>query len=251
VPPGPPENHPVNTPTSSSSNPPPESSDSAARRTLISLGTKRFQLPAEPRKTDVAMITEFPPLPEMSYDNYDADDERDILSDLGGTEHILPVSLKHTEFSLKQIAEKIGYANYSAFNKWKKGGVAVFLEKKQRSIIRGQTWLKQVCNGPLHWEMAVVEFLETLETSLPLDNFDHAEWIYQQWGQIFWKICAREIWEVRKKRRQGNMRPATDLGERAGKKARSNLWELPNTTSMVVIHWVSNGKDMVLAPKQL
>jgi hypothetical protein len=54
------------------------------------------------------MIAELPPLPEMSYDNYDADDERDILSDLGGTEHILPDSLKHTEFSLKQIAEKIG-----------------------------------------------------------------------------------------------------------------------------------------------
>jgi len=45
------------------------------------------------------------------------------------------------------------------------------------------------------------------------------------------------------------MRPATDLGERAGKKAISNLQELPNTTFTVMIHWVLNGKDIVLAPK--
>jgi hypothetical protein len=41
------------------------------------------------------------------------------------------------------------------------------------------------------------------------------------------------------------------LGECAGTKARSNLSELPNTTFTVMIHWVSNAKDMVLAPKQL
>ena len=43
----------------------------------------------------------------------------------------------------------------------------------------------------------------------------------------------------------------TDLGERAGNKVRSTLPELPNTLFIVVICWVSNGKDMVLAPKQL
>jgi len=43
----------------------------------------------------------------------------------------------------------------------------------------------------------------------------------------------------------------TDLGERPGNKARSNLPELPNTTFTVMIHWVSNCNDMVLAPKQL
>jgi len=42
-----------------------------------------------------------------------------------------------------------------------------------------------------------------------------------------------------------------DLGECARNKARSNLPELPNTMFTVMIHWVSNGKDMVLAPKQL
>jgi hypothetical protein len=36
-----------------------------------------------------------------------------------------------------------------------------------------------------------------------------------------------------------------------GKKARSNFSELPNTMFMVVIRWVSNGKDLALAPKQL
>jgi len=42
-----------------------------------------------------------------------------------------------------------------------------------------------------------------------------------------------------------------DLGERPGEKVRSNLPELPNTTFTVMIHWVLNGNDMVLAPKQL
>jgi hypothetical protein len=43
----------------------------------------------------------------------------------------------------------------------------------------------------------------------------------------------------------------TDVGKRVGKKARSDFSELPNTMFMVVIRLVSNGKDMVLAPKQL
>jgi hypothetical protein len=36
-----------------------------------------------------------------------------------------------------------------------------------------------------------------------------------------------------------------------GKMVRSNLPELPNITCTVMIHLVLNGKDMVLAPKQL
>jgi hypothetical protein len=51
--------------------------------------------------------------------------------------------------------------------------------------------------------------------------------------------------------RQDNMRLATDLGERASQQARSNLPELPNTTVMVVIRRVSNGKDIVLSPTQI
>ena len=35
--------------------------------------------------------------------------------------------------------------------------------------------------------------------------------------------------------RRGNKRPATDLGECAGKETRGNVPELPNTTFMVVI----------------
>jgi len=66
---------------------------------------------------------------------------------------------------------------------------------------------------------------------------------------MFLKKCASEIQEARKKGRLGNIRPATYLGEGAGKKGRSNLPELPNTTFTVMIQWASNGKDMVLAPK--
>jgi hypothetical protein len=70
-------NHPVNWPTLSSSNPQPERPSGADRRPLISLPTKRFQPPAEPQQTDVARIAELPPLQEMSYDDYHADDESD------------------------------------------------------------------------------------------------------------------------------------------------------------------------------
>jgi len=42
-----------------------------------------------------------------------------------------------------------------------------------------------------------------------------------------------------------------DLGERASKQVRGNLPEFPNTTFMVVIHWVLNGNNIVLSPNKL
>jgi len=214
VPPGPPENHPVNQLTSSSSNPPPGTPSGAPRRPLIGLPMKRFQPPTERRETHAARIAELPPLPELSYGEYDADDKSDDSSDLGSAEGKSIVSLKQTAFSLKQFAKRMGQANYSAFNKWKKVWVAGFLEKKHRSIIRGQNDLKQVRDGPLYWATVVADFLETFEVWLPLDNFDNAEWICQQWVEMFLKKCASEIREPRKKGRRGNKRPATDLGEK-------------------------------------
>jgi len=80
----------------------------------------------------------------MSYDEYDAADTSDDLSDMGSAEGKPPIILKQTEFSLEQFAKKMGQANYSAFNKWKKVCVAGYLGKKHRSIIRGLNRLKQV-----------------------------------------------------------------------------------------------------------
>ena len=97
--------------------------------------------------------------------------------------------------------------------------------------------------------MAVADFSATLETWLPLVNFDNAESICCQRVTMLLKKCASEIRDARKKGRRGNKQPAMDLGARAGKKVRSNLPEFPNTTFLVVISWVSNCKDMVLAPK--
>jgi len=91
-----------------------------------------------------------PPLPEISYDEFDADYESDDSSDLGGVEGKAPFSLKQTEFSLKQFAKRMGQPNFSTFNKWKKVWVAGFLEKKHRSIILGQNQLKKLRDGPLH-----------------------------------------------------------------------------------------------------
>jgi len=69
----------------------------------------------------------------------------------------------------------------------------------------------------------LVNFLETFETWLPLENFHNAEWIQRQWVDMFLKKCASEVLEARKKGRWGNKRPATDLGQRAGKKVRGNI----------------------------
>jgi hypothetical protein len=69
--------------------------------------------------------------------------------------------------------------------------------------------------------------------------------------EMFLKKCGSKIREERKKKMRGNKRPATNFGQRATKKARCNLPEMPNTTFMVVICRVSNGKDIVLSPNQL
>jgi hypothetical protein len=74
VPPGPAGNNPVNLPASSNSNPPPGAPSGAPGRPLISFPTKRFLPPAELQKTEVPRIADLPPLPEISYDQYDADD---------------------------------------------------------------------------------------------------------------------------------------------------------------------------------
>jgi hypothetical protein len=108
------------------------------------------------------------------------------------------ISLKKLEFSLKQFVKMMGQANYSAFNKWKKAWVAGFLEKKHQSIVQGQNRLKQARDGPLHWEMAVTDLLVTFQNRLPLDNFDNARWIHQQWVEMWLKKCASKIQEATK-----------------------------------------------------
>jgi hypothetical protein len=103
---------------------------------------KRFQPPAERRKPGVVEIANMPPFPKMFYEEYDAADESTNLSDLGGAEGKPPISLKHTEFSLKKFAKRMVQANYQAFNKWKKEWVVGFRDKKHWSIIRGQNHSK-------------------------------------------------------------------------------------------------------------
>jgi hypothetical protein len=84
-----------------------------------------------------------------------------------------------------------------------------------------------------------------------LENFYNAEWIWQQWVEMVLKKCASEVREARKKGRRGSERPATDLGERAGKKTRRNVPVLPNTTFMVVIRRVPNGNNDLTSSMQL
>jgi len=65
------------------------------------------------------------------------------------------------------------------------------------------------------------------------------------------KRCAIEAQEVRKKGRQGNKRPATDLGERLGKQVKGNLPELSNTTFFIVINRVPNDNNDQTSSNQL
>ena len=60
---------------------------------------------------------------------------------------------------------------------------------------------------------------------------------------MFWKQCANEIQEARKKGRGGNKPPATDLGEGVANTVRGYVPELPNTTFMDVICRVPNGNN--------
>jgi len=212
---------------------------------------KKFRPPVKPQKTDVTPISDLPPSPEMAYNKGDAVDERDDSLNLGGAECTTPIRLKQTEFSLKQFARRMGQANYSGFNMWNKLWVARFQQRKHRSIIQGRSRLKQVWDGPLDWETAVADVLATFKMWLLLVNFDNTEWTRWQCVVMFLKKCASKIWEVRIKGRPCNKRPATDLGECVGNNAKSNLPELPNITFMVIIHWVLNGNDLVLVPKQL
>jgi len=243
-------NIPVIPPTSSASTPY-KQSPGAPGRPPISLPTKRCQPAAKPRRTDVAGIADLPPSPEISYDEFDADYESDDSSDFGGAQGKAPISLKQSEFSLKQFAKKMGLPNFSAFNKWKKVWVAGFLKKKHRSIIPGQNCLKQQRDGPLHWEKAVADCLESFEKWLPLENFDNAEWIRRQWVAMFLKKCASKVLDARMMGRRGNMRPATDLGERTGKNPRGNIQELPYTTFMVMIRRVQNGNNEPTSSMQI
>jgi hypothetical protein len=85
----------------------------------------------------VGGIADLPPLPEISYDEFNADAESNDSSDFSGAEGKAPISWKQMEFSLKQFAKRMGQPNFSAFNKGRKPWVAGIHEKKHWSIIPG------------------------------------------------------------------------------------------------------------------
>ena len=97
----------------------------------------------------------------------------------------------------------------------------------------------------------VADFLETFETWQPLENFNNAEWIWRQRVEMFFKKCASEVREARKKGRQANKLPETDLGECTHRNARGNIPELPNTTFMVVTRHELNGNNDQTSSMQL
>ena len=119
VPPALPGNIPVSRPISSTSTPYGQLPGPHWRH-LNSPPTKRFQLAAKLRMTHVAGIVDSPPLPEVSYDKFNADYESYDSSDLVGAEGKAPFSLKQTEFSLKQFTKSMRQPNFTTFNKWKK-----------------------------------------------------------------------------------------------------------------------------------
>jgi hypothetical protein len=149
---------------------------------------------------DVAGIFDLPALPEITYEKYNEDYERDNSPDLGGAEGKSPISLNQIEF-LKQLATTIAYSNFSAFNKWNKVWVAGILEKNHQSISQRQNYLKQLLGRPLHWETAVAVLLESFQSWLPVKTFDNMEWIWRLWVEMCSKKCAGEFWEAWKQGR--------------------------------------------------
>jgi hypothetical protein len=100
----------------------------------------------------------------MFYNEYDTTDKSDNLSALGSADSKPPMSLKQTEFSLKQFAKGTRQANHIALNKWKIVCGVGFLEKKHQSFIRGQKILKQIQDGSLYRQTAVADFLQHSRT---------------------------------------------------------------------------------------
>ena len=116
-----------------------------------------------------------PPLPYIFYDEFDADYDSDDSLDLCVAKAKAPISLNSMEYSLRQFAKRMGQLNFRTFNMWQKGLAAGLLKKKHPSIIPGHNLVKQRQDRPLHWERAVADIVETSETWLPLEDFDHTE----------------------------------------------------------------------------
>ena len=95
----------------------------------------------------------------------------------------------------------------------------------------------------------VVDCLGTIQNWLLLDNVDNTAWITHQQVEMSFMKCASEFRKAWILGRQGKKNVPTELQECAGNKERSSLPVLPNTLFMVVIHWVSNGTDIVLTRK--
>jgi hypothetical protein len=108
---------------------------------------------------------------DISYDEFDEDYESDDSSDLGSAKGTALISLKQTEFSLKQFAKTIGQPNLSTFNKWTNVWVAGLLQKKHSSIIRGPNRSNQFQDGPPHGEPRIADSLTYFETWLQRENF--------------------------------------------------------------------------------
>jgi len=128
VPPRPPGTNPVNRATPPSHATPPEPPSTAAGRSPISLPVKTFQPAAELWKTHVTQIADLTPVRAISDTEHDADTVSNDSLDLGRAEGKPPISLKQTEYSLKQFAKKMGQGNYSVVNRWKKVWVDGFWE---------------------------------------------------------------------------------------------------------------------------
>jgi len=140
--------------------------------------------------------------------------------------YIPPLSLKSTESSWQKGSNRIGQANYSVFNMWKKVCMAWFLEKQHCGIICGQNDLTQLHGAPPLWETVIKDFWATFDHSLRLDTFHNASWICQTCIEMFLRKIACDYQKLRTKGRQGERWPVIDLAEDVGNMARSNLQEL-------------------------
>jgi len=87
----------------------------------------------------------------------------------------------------------------------------------------------------IFWTLSTPSFL--WKTSIMLNGFGNNVWRCS-WGNLQVRFGRWGKWEG-----EATSKPATDLGERAGNKARGNVPELPNKTCRVVIRRVPNSNN--------
>jgi len=178
--PGPPVHNWVHRPVSSSCDPPPGPPSGTPGRPLIRLPTNRFQLPAEPREelsqglwtyphcwrfpTIITMQMMWAMIPRTWA--VEKATHQSAWSKTNSPWSNLPKGWRRPTLMNSTSGRKYGWLGF-----WR---------RSIGPLSGGRNRLKQLRDGPLHWEKVVTVFLDTFNNWLPLVDFSNTEWINRQ-----------------------------------------------------------------------